>query len=113
MVRYPGLPLQWTDQYNSEYQRNVSRFLTEDLDSKEQFRRETVSSEDYQKIKDVTLYYREGDKAKVMMNSVELCRKGANYYIKIGNTYYPRRASNWSKYRNAIAYGHYQLYYND
>ena len=91
----------------------VSNTETEDLDSKEQFRRETVSSEDYQKIKDVTLYYREGDKAKVMMNSVELCRKGANYYIKIGNTYYPRRASNWSKYRNAIAYGHYQLYYND
>lgn len=48
-----------------------------------------------------------------MMSNVELCRKGAYYYIKIGSTYYPRGASNWSKYRNAIAYGHHQLYYND
>lgn len=85
----------------------------DNLDSKEQFRRESVSSGDYQRVKDVTLYYREGDKAKVMMSNVELCRKGAYYYIKIGSTYYPRRASNWSKYRNAIAYGHHQLYYND
>lgn len=85
----------------------------DNLDSKEQFRRESVSSDDYQRVKDVTLYYREGDKAKVMMSNVELCRKGAYYYIKIGSTYYPRRASNWSKYRNAIAYGHHQLYYND
>lgn len=85
----------------------------DNLDSKEQFRRESVSSDDYQRVKDVTLYYREGDKAKVMMSNVELCRKGAYYYIKIGSTYYPRRASNWSKYRNAIAYGHNQLYYND
>lgn len=85
----------------------------EKLDSKEQFKREPVSSETYTKVKYVTLYRRDGDKAKVVMNNVELCKKGAFYYIRIGNTYYPRRSSNWLKFRNAIAYAHTQLYYND
>lgn len=85
----------------------------ENLDAKQQNHRELVASDDYQKIKTVTLYYRDGDKAKVKMNNVDLCRKGAYFYIKIGNTYYPRRSPNWTRFRNAIAYGHEQLYYND
>ena len=84
-----------------------------DMDSKEQNKKDPVSSEDYHKVKDVTLYYRDGNSAKVMMNNVELSKRGAYYFIKIGSTYYPRRASNWNKFRNAIAYGHHQLYYND
>lgn len=87
--------------------------IAEELDAKEQFHRDPVASSDYQKIKTVTLYYREGDKAKVIMNNVDLCRNGAYFFIKIGNTYYPRRSSNWGAFRNAIAYGHVQLYYND
>lgn len=84
-----------------------------DMDSKEQNKKDPVSSDDYHKVKDVTLYYRDGNTAKVMMNNVELSKRGAYYFIKIGSTYYPRRASNWNKFRNAIAYGHHQLYYND
>ncbi len=85
----------------------------DNLDAKQQNHREPVASSDYQKIKTVTLYYRDGDKAKVKMNNVDLCRKGAYFYIKIGNTYYPRRSPNWMRFRNAIAYGDIQLYYND
>lgn len=85
----------------------------ENLDAKQQNHRDPVASADYQKIKTVTLYYRDGNKAKVKMNNVDLCRKGAYFYIKIGNTYYPRRSPNWIRFRNAIAYGHEQLYYND
>lgn len=85
----------------------------EKLDAKEQFHRDPVASGDYKKIKTVTLYYRDGDKAKVKMNNVDLCRKGAYFYIKIGNTYYPRCSPNWLRFRNAIVYGDVQLYYND
>ncbi len=91
----------------------ISPNKTEDLDVKQQNHRSPVASKDYQKIKTVTLYYREGDKAKVKMNNVELYKKEAYYYIKIGNTFYPRRSPNWLRFRNAIAYGHEQLYYND
>lgn len=92
---------------------NTNNIEEEELDSKQQYKNDPVSSEDYKKIKNVTLYLRDGNKARVMMNNVELCRKGAYYYIKIGNTYYPRCSPNWQKFRNAIIYGHQQLYYND
>lgn len=73
----------------------------------------TDPSGDYRKIKTVTLYYRDGDYAKVKMNNVDLCRKGAIDYIKIGNKYYRRCSPNWLRFSHAIAYGHEQLYYND
>ncbi len=82
------------------------------LDSKQQFKFKPVSSEDYQRIKSIDLYYRDGDKARKMIKA-ELCKKGAFMYVKIGNTYYPRMSPNWQRFRNAIAYGHRQLYYND
>lgn len=84
-----------------------------DADMKEQFMREPVSGDDYHKLGTVTLYYRDGDKAKVKMERVELYRKGAYQYIKIGSTFYPRRSPDWQRFRHAIAYGHTQLYYND
>lgn len=92
---------------------NDEELENEDIDSKEQNKNEPVSSDEYHRVKDVSLYYRDGNDARVMMNRVELSKKGAYYFIKIGNMYYPRRASNWNKFRNAISYGHVQLYYND
>ncbi len=83
------------------------------FDANQQNKREPVASDDYRKIKTVTLYYREGSTAKVKMSQVELYQKGAYKYIKIGSTYYPRRPSNWQRFGNAIAYDHIQLYYND
>lgn len=91
----------------------TNSYEQEKLDSKQQFKNDPVSSENYEKVKTVTLYIRDGNKARVMMNNVELCRKGAYYYIKIGKTYYKRMASDWQMYRNAIVYGHHPLYYND
>lgn len=45
--------------------------------------------------------------------SADLCKKGAFMYVKIGNKYYPRVSPNWQRFRNAIVYGHTQLYYDD
>lgn len=83
------------------------------LDSKQQFKSEAVSSEDYKTIKPIDLYYRDGEKARKMNISAELCKKGALMYVKIGNKYYPRMYPNWQRFKNAIAYGERQLYYND
>lgn len=101
--------------FNSSDQSKIEKSQQTDetnFDSKQQYKSEAVSSDDYQRIKSVDLYYRNGDKARKMM-SADLCKKGAYLYIKIGNKYYPRTTSNWQRYRNAIAYGHQQLYYND
>lgn len=83
------------------------------LDAKQQFKSNPVSSEDYQRIKSIELYYRDGDKARKMNISAELCKKGAFMYVKIGNKYYPRMSPNWMRFRNAIVYGDRQIYYND
>lgn len=83
------------------------------LDSKQQFKTDPVSSEDYKRIKSIELYYRDGDKAKKMNINAELYKKGAYMYVKIGNKFYLRMSPDWLRFRNAIAYGHRQLYYND
>ena len=83
------------------------------LDAKQQFKSSPVSSEDYQRIKTVTLYYRDGNNARKLDINAELCKKGAFMYVKIGNKYYPRMSPNWSRFRNAIIYGNVQIYYND
>lgn len=85
----------------------------QELDSKQQYKSDPVSSEDYHRIKSIDLYYRDGDTARKMITNVDLCKKGGYIYVKIGNKYYPRTSPNWSKFRNAILYGHTQLYYND
>ncbi len=94
-------------------QTNIIYSTEKDLDSNEQYRRDPVASEDYQEIrKDITLYYRDGDNALEYKRNVTLYKKGSNYYIKLDNTFYPRRAPNWLRFRNMI---HYRdgLYYND
>jgi len=84
-----------------------------ELDSKQQFKSDPVSSEDYRRIKSIELYCRDGNKAHKMDIRAELYKKGAYLYVKIGNIFYPRRSPNWQRFRNAIAYGHQQLYFND
>ena len=83
------------------------------LDSKQQFKSDPVSSEDYQRIKTIELYYRDGGNAKKANIHAELCKKGAYKYVKIGNKYFPRMSPNWIYFNNAIVYGGKQLYYND
>lgn len=83
------------------------------LDSKQQFKTGMVSSDDYTKIKNVTLYWGDGNKPVVMMKNVELCKKGANTYIKIGNTYYSTNLSSWNKFSHSIVYGAKPLYFNE
>lgn len=107
-----------TDSSNNSFQNNTNNVSSNNeeeqkLDSKQQFKTDPVSSEDYKRIKSVELYYRDGDKAKKMNISAELCKKGAFMYVKIGNKYYPRMSPNWMRFRNAIVYGDKQLYYND
>lgn len=83
------------------------------LDSKEQFKTNPVSSDDYKRIKSIKLFIRDGNKAREMNIKAELCKKGAFLYVKIGNKYYLRISPNWMRFRNAIAYGDIQLYFND
>ena len=91
----------------------VSESKTEEkLDSKQQFHREPVSSDDYKEVKKVTLFDRDGDTAKVRMQNIELCTKGGHHYIKIGNTYYTVNYSNWGRFNRSIAYGSRSLYFN-
>ena len=103
---------------NSNYSANNSSTEnnskdSKDYDSKQQFKSKPVASDDYQKIKNVDLYIQDGGKFRKMFSNVELCRKGAYYFIKIGNKYYPRQTPNTSKFNNAIIYADKQLYYND
>lgn len=101
---------------NDASESQINRTIQTDepkLDSKQQFKTNPVSSEDYQRIKSINLYYRDGDKARKMDIKADLCKKGAFMYVKIGNKYYPRMSPNWGRFRNAIVYGHIELYYND
>lgn len=80
---------------------------------KEQFNSNPVSGDEYKYVKKITLYRRDGDKAIAMMQGVELYRKGAFYFVKIGDKFYKRLSSNWSAFPNNIAYGQIHLYYVD
>ena len=82
-------------------------------DAKQQFETDPVSSSDYIKLKTVTVYYRDGDKARAVFHNVGLYRKGINEYIKLDNTFYPRLSSNWSRFEHAIDFAGKQYYYND
>ena len=60
-------------------------------DSHQQFRsgRLNANSNDYTHVKYVTLYKKDGSDYKSFRTNVDLCKKGATYYINMGNTYYP------------------------
>lgn len=84
------------------------------LDSRQQFKSTPVSSEDYHKVKSVTLYMRDGSQARQMSSmSAELYKKGGQLFVKIGNKFYPRMYPNWQRFQHAIFYGDKQLYFND
>lgn len=85
----------------------------DESDSKLQYHIGTVSSTDYKIVKyNVTLYLRDGDKAKPYMHNKDLYRKGATYYIKINNKYYLVGYSNWSRFNRAIIYGTTSAYFD-
>lgn len=93
-------------------QQDVTQNTENELDANEQYRRDAVASDDYHVIrKDIILYYRDGDKAIEYKRNVTLYKKGSNYYIKLDNTFYPRRSPNWLRFRNMIHYRE-GLYYN-
>ncbi len=81
-------------------------------DPKQQYRNGMVSSEDYDEIKKVTLYRRNGNSSSVSRSNVPLCKKGAYHYIKIGDKYYSVNYSNWQSYDRQILYGTTILYFN-
>lgn len=91
---------------------NSSDKEEEKLDSRQQFKRGKVSSEDYEEIRKITLYERNGDSHRSRMNNIPLCRKGANYYVKIGDKYYNVNYSNWLRFNRQIVYGSTALYFD-
>lgn len=84
---------------------------SKDLDSREQYKREDVSSSDYQHIKYVNLYYRDGKHFRKFMSNKDLCKKGARFFINIDGVYYLVRAGE-SGYTGTIQYSHSILYFN-
>lgn len=97
--------------YSSSWTSSSTETTNPKYDAKQQFKTQGVNSNDYQYKKKVTLYTRNGDNAKVMF-SKDLYKKGAYYYVKIGNKYYSVNYSNWSRYNKSIMYGHESLYFN-
>ena len=83
-----------------------------DLDSKQQYQREAVSSDDYHFEKHVTLYIRDGNLNRVMFSNKDLCKKGAYYFVKIDNTYYRVQAQGGWGFNSSILYSTSKLYFN-
>lgn len=87
-----------------------------EYDSHQQFKSGTLnaSSSDYRYIKKVTLYRQDGSDYKVSKQNVELYEKGAQQFIKIGNTYYlSSLAINSIRFHKKISYGSTALFFND
>ena len=85
----------------------------EELDSKQQFKSGRVSSDDYHYEKKVTLYIREANSNRARFkDQKDLCKKGANYYIKIGDTYYLVNVQGGWGFNSSIMYGSRKLYFN-
>lgn len=80
--------------------------------NKQQYRTGTVSSDDYEYVKKVTLYRRDGDKAKVVFRNQDLVRKGAQHYVLLQGKYYLVNYSNWGRFNRDIMYGTNALYFD-
>ena len=80
--------------------------------NKQQYRAGTVSSDDYEYVKKVTLYRRDGDKAKVVFRNQDLVRKGAQHYVLLQGKYYLVNYSNWGRFNRDIMYGTNALYFD-
>lgn len=84
----------------------------DNLDSKQQFKNGSVSSDDYHFEKHVTLYIRDGNTNRVMFSNKDLCRKGAQYFVKIDNKYYKVMVQGGWGFNSSIVYGSKSLYFN-
>lgn len=80
--------------------------------NKQQYRNGTVSSDDYEYVKKVTLYRRDGDKAKAVFRNQDLVRKGAQHYVLLQGKYYLVNYSNWGRFNRDIMYGTNALYFD-
>lgn len=81
-------------------------------DSREQYKSEAVSSDDYYYVKHVTLYIRDANSNRIMFSNKDLCKKGAYYYVKIDNKYYSVNVQGGWGFNSSISYGHDKLYFN-
>lgn len=96
----------------STTKQEVGRTNTEKLDSKEQYKRERVASDDYHFVKHVNLYIRDGNTNRVKFSNKDLCEKGSRYYIKINNMYYLVQTNGGWGFNSSILYSHSKLYFN-
>lgn len=72
-----------------------------------------VNFSDYTYKHRVTLYRQDGSNFRVAIQNAELYEKGANEYIKIGDTFFPAQSpQKVTKYRKRIVYGGVGLYYD-
>jgi len=78
---------------------------------KKQFHDGYVSSSEYSFVKKITLYYRDGNSAKVRLQNVDLCRKEGHLYVLIGNKYYVAFPQGWNGFKHSIVYSSISLYF--
>ena len=102
-----------TNSSNKDENNTTAKSSTEtDLDAKQQYKNEDVSSDDYHYEKKVTLYVRHGNSTRVMFADKDLCKNGAQYFVKIENKYYLVKYSNWQRYNRMITYSSSALYFD-
>ncbi len=97
---------------NLSAQNSSSKTTTVDVDSKEQYKSNGVSSDDYHFEKHVTLYIRDANTNRVKFSNKDLCKKGANYYVKIDNKYYLVQQQGGWGFNSSILYSSQKLYFN-
>lgn len=90
----------------------VENSTNENLDSKQQYHTDAVSSDDYKYEKKVSLYIRDGNTNREMFSNKDLCKKDATYYVKLDNKYYRvESGSNWG-FNSYIMYSSKRLMFN-
>lgn len=92
---------------------NSNIIATENIDSKEQYKSNEVSSDDYHFEKHVTLYIRDANSNRIMFSNKDLCKKGAKYYVKIDNKYYLVNTQGGWGFNSSIIYSNTKLYFDN
>lgn len=90
----------------------VKNSTNENLDSKQQYHTDAVSSDDYKYEKKVSLYIRDANTNRVMFSNKDLCKKDATYYVKLDNKYYRVESGNNWGFNSYIMYSSTRLMFN-
>ena len=98
--------------YSSSSSSSSSGNSSSNLDSRQQFHVGKVSSDDYEYVKKVTLYRRDGSDYIVAFTGKELYKKGATYYVKMDNTFHKVQNQGHGGFSQMIVFGAVGYFFN-